>query len=277
MARPLRRLQSGPLVLVARHPALVDLAAALVRGLEMPGAPPVRWREAVGPITVHVGVRDLFNVIPPRRGLRIGIQTEQFFDHEGRALWGQESRLRLLKYAALYDHIIELSAANASHYAALPAWARRKIHVGPWIFPRAPVSHVAETDSRAVFFGTLNARRRDILAALNPAPHVIASPTFGDALDDVVRAHRAVLNIHYQAGVYAEFPRLLLAYLAGKPVMSEPLGPPMVPGRDYVPLGETITQEAASAAFAGFSQNVAGRFRFVAFLAAVGACAPDQP
>lgn len=61
-------------------------------------------------------------------------------------------------------------------------------------------------------------------------------------------------------------PRLLSACLAGKVVMSEPLGDELVMGRDYLAPGPVPDQAVLRQVHAGFWQNVAAPHGFARFL-----------
>ena len=90
---------------------------------------------------------------------------------------------------------------------------------------------------------------------------------FGAALDEKIANASAVLNVHFSAGVYTEYPRLLSAYLAGKPLVSETLSPELEEGRHYIALGAQTNVEYFAKTFANFSAEFAAHNRFTDFLA----------
>jgi hypothetical protein len=65
----------------------------------------------------------------------------------------------------------------------------------------------------------------------------IVENEFGQSLNQTLGLSLAIMNIHFQQGVYAEWPRILLAYVNGKILLSEDLGHPLVTGKHYCALG----------------------------------------
>jgi len=117
-----------------------------------------------------------------------------------------------------------------------------------------------------VFFGTVNARRKKLIGA-SEAYITLNEGIFGAALDEKIANASAVLNVHFSAGVYTEYPRLLSAYLAGKPLVSETLSPKLEVGRHYIALGAQTNVEYFAKTFANFSAEFAAHNRFTDFLA----------
>ena len=97
------------------------------------------------------------------------------------------------------------------------------------------------------------------------APH----GTFGEDLQKIVAQAAGILNLHYVDGRYSEMPRLLSACLAGKAVMSEPLGDEVFLGRDYIGLGQFPTVDDARSVYDSFWQNFAANYRFSCFLRSI--------
>ena len=73
--------------------------------------------------------------------------------------------------------------------------------------------------------------------------------------------------MHFSAGLYTEYPRLLSAYLAGKPLVSETLSPELEEGRHYIALGAQTNVEYFAKTFANFSAEFVAHNRFTDFLA----------
>ncbi|MCB2127948.1 MAG: hypothetical protein KDE03_02430 [Rhodobacteraceae bacterium] len=88
-----------------------------------------------------------------------------------------------------------------------------------------------------VFFGSISERRERILRDISAFTKVEVVPpgTYGDSLARKIASASAVINIHREDGAYAEVPRLLSAYRAGKVLISEPLAEPFIAGKHYIP------------------------------------------
>jgi hypothetical protein len=97
-----------------------------------------------------------------------------------------------------------------------------------------------------LFFGAPNQRRAEIIRRLRDAGVAVQEArkkTFGEALRAAMVSGSAVLNLHFDDGIYSEAPRILKAMLAGLPLVSEDLAPPFQPGVHYL----TLDQAAADA------------------------------
>lgn len=193
-------------------------------------------------IEVHLGMHAQARLKPfvpqGRRDLVIGLQTEQLLDESGQPLWRNRLSGKVLAGVPRYDHVIDLSQANAPVYSALPPDLRDRIIIGPYIFPASAPACNSPAAGPFVFFGAPNARREAVLADL--ARHGLAlrrlpSGTFGPELASEIAAAAAIVNIHFDQGRYTEYPRLLKAVLAGKPLLSEPLAAPLASGTHYLP------------------------------------------
>ncbi|MGA0827657.1 MAG: hypothetical protein ACO3PW_09925 [Gemmobacter sp.] len=256
----------GDVVLCAHHPILRDLAATLAG----PAFALPRGRA----IELLVGVHDFARRRPPGR-LRIALQTEQLADAQGRPLWAARLGRELGGVLGRCDALIDLSPFNANAYARLPPADRARVLFGPYIFPDRIPDFVPGTGPELVFFGALNPRRAAALARISARRPVRVLPpgTFGPALMAALAPAAGILNLHFAEGEYTEAPRLLTALMAGKPVYSEPLAPPLVPGRHY--LGPEADADAATraAVFAAFRDEVAARFRLSEGIARAAALA----
>jgi hypothetical protein len=251
--------RQGDVVLHARHPVLSDLAEMLTGpGFALPQGQPVR---------VMVGVHGFARRILPG-GLRIGMQTEQLADATGKPLWGARAVAgpgrglgrQLRRHAALID----LAPENRPAYASLGEAALRRVVFGPFLFPDIPPAFEPGTGADLVFFGALNDRRRALLRAIAERRPVKILPegTHGAALRAAIAPAAGVLNLHFADGIYTEGPRLLVALLAGKPVFSEQLAPPLACGTDYLTPEEIASADRRAAVFAAFRDGFARRHRF---------------
>lgn len=268
MTRLLDRTR-GNLTFLSVHPVLDQMARDILSGL--PDA------SCDGPpTTVYCGVHQEFGDAWSRPGFRIAIQTEQLYDAGGAALWPSRKRSnlqRILKAVRRSHSVLDLSASNAAFYDGELGHPgnRRKLSYGPHIFPASPLPYTSPKQEKILFFGwTGGKRRKDVLQGIDRFKVTIVDDgTFFDALDDMIRAHSAVLNIHFEDGVYTESPRLLSAYSCGKPVISEPLDPGFKAGVHYHLLGSDAPFDP-QAVFEAFSAHVTCQFSFAAYLDSLG-------
>ena len=255
-AQVLQKLTAQNVDLYSGHRVLRDFAGDIARCVTRPLARPV---------DVYVGVHAINRPAETGR-FRIGIQTEQFLDRSGQPMWRVPRERFRHRYAVFYDLLLDLSPDNAPAYDFLPPELRARIVFGPHIFPEAPVAP-QPSDTPPLFFGSLNDRRRSILARLQADTPVEIAPhgTFGRPLDALIARHGAVLNLHFRDGEYSEYPRFLKAYLRGKPVLSEPLSAPLQPGTHYYPLGDRPTEAQTATLFLNLARFAASH-SFQAFL-----------
>lgn len=252
----LRKISAHGVDLYSGHRVLRDFSHDLARCLSGPLSQPV---------DVYVGVHAVDRPAETGR-FRIGIQTEQFLDSAGRPLWRFPRERFRRRFASFYDLLLDLSPLNAPAYDFLAPDLRAKLRFGPHIFPATPVTPDFQP-TPPVFFGSLNDRRRGLLAELKGKRPIEVAPhgTFGRGLDALIARQGAVLNLHFSDGVYAEYPRILKAYLRGKPVLSEPLSPPLLPGQHYFDLAAEPTGASTQALFRNLAE-LAARHSFQTFL-----------
>jgi len=261
--RKLNELRLGSLTVLSSHPVLDQFARDLVAGLRIENIPK-------GKVTVYVGLHRKFGIHIFRSGKRLAIQTEQYFDADGKKMWRRMKRWRTLKAALVNHRILELSPANKPHYDFLPTFLRRRVDFGPYIFPCSKPDFRPGDNDAFLFFGEINGRRRALLSDRLGVPVEIAPHgTFGEDLQKIVAQAAGILNLHYVDGRYSEMPRLLSACLAGKAVMSEPLGDEVFLGRDYIGLGQFPTVDDARSVYDSFWQNFAANYRFSCFLRSI--------
>ncbi|HHW35413.1 MAG TPA: hypothetical protein GXX24_14945 [Paracoccus solventivorans] len=247
-------IRRGGIALVAIHPVLVDFAIDLALGI--PDDFPLKARVTVGPHGTP---------LPPEDGPHIGIQTEHFLDANGQEMFRTMSKYHKAKFIDGCDHVLELSPANRPAYAMLRASKQRKITYGPYVFPSRPVART-QGGTGLAFAGNVNPRRAEILASLGDSVVRLPRKTWGQDVHTAFLQAAAVLNIHFKDSVVTEAPRLLKAYLAGKPVVSEALAEPIEMGRHAIPLGEAHEAARLDAVFDAFDHEIARKFRFVDFL-----------
>jgi hypothetical protein len=241
------------------HRVLEDFARDLARGLSGPLS---------APIDVFVGTHLIAS--PPETGRpRLGIQTEHMVDSDQQWMWRVPPRSERNAWATDYDAVLDLSPQNRRAYRFLPIIPRRKITFGPHIFPDQDLA-ARFVDAPPVFVGWTNDRRRAVLERVQGQRKVdtLDRKAFGAELDRILASKGAVLNIHFQDGVYSEYPRFLKACLAGKPVLSEPMAGPLIEGEHYLPLEAELTPEATERIFASL-RDLAAAYRFRTFLESV--------
>ncbi len=259
----------GDIVFMAWHPILDQLSREIIVGLD---------NEVIlgGPVTIYVGIHRDFGLAWFRRGLKIGIQTEQLYDADGMALFGLKKTSgddSILWGNQLADYVIDLSENNRKFYEEdVPKDKRPAAEVmyGPHIFPSNKIPFNRE-GLGLLFFGAISedGRRAEIIRRIDGPPvTVVPGGTYGEELYALIDQCQGVLNIHYADGVYTEAPRLLTAYLRGKVVYSELLDSIFEPGVDYMVLGHEEEGDV-SEVFERFSEKVTSRYSFSNLLRAI--------
>ncbi|RRQ24621.1 hypothetical protein D5687_00175 [Guyparkeria sp. SCN-R1] len=244
---------------------LDHLAWEIMRGL------PEHFATRHERVVIFCGIHKGFGLRWLRRGYKIALQTEQMYDETGKPLWGQTTkRARRLAFAArAADLVLDLSAANHRFYEehCPGALAQGKIRFGPWIFPSRPLPFNPGGEESVAFFGSLgNGRRASVIDGIDGFPvRMLESGTFFDDLYRQVESCSAVLNVHFEEGVYTEAPRLLTSLYCGKPLVSEPLGEPFVAGKHYVPI-DGYGKVENQAVFERLSRFVSDNLSFERFL-----------
>lgn len=251
------QIKINRLTILSCHSILDQVAEDIAKGIAVDALPDKD-------IVVCIGAHKRFRGLRQKAGFKICVQTEHFLDARGQALWRKPRWFRMLTNLLLCDLMLDLSIYNKKVYRWLPRALKNKIVFGAKIFPSAPVQHV-EGNGTAVFFGTVNARRTKLIGA-SEAYVTLDEGLFSAALDDKIANASAVLNVHFSTGVYTEYPRLLSAYLAGKPLVSETLSPDLEEGRHYIALGGQMNTESFAKIFANFSNEFAAHNRFTDFL-----------
>lgn len=222
----------GNIVLLSRHPVLTQLAQDMIDGLAEAYQPKQRF-------IIYCGTHDHFGWHVLRRGIRVGVQTEQFRDENGKRLWGNKKKnwRRTMRYLDRFDFLLDINETNRPAYDGLSPGRLARLISGPHIFPNEPPARTECQLDKCVFFGAMSSQHRvDMVGAVVAAGHcdVIEDGVFGARLFEVVTRYRAVLNIHFSDAVYSEYPRLLSALKLGKPVVSERLSSVLTAGVHYV-------------------------------------------
>ncbi|WBU63396.1 hypothetical protein PAE61_13665 [Paracoccus aerodenitrificans] len=246
------------LVFVVNHRLLADVAEDLCRLL------PVNHGFRA---SVLVGMH-IFGSLPDVVGPKLGIQTEQILDEKGSSLWRDYPIRRVRRDINWLNGMLDFSFANLPAYAELRPSRRRKVLFGPYAFPDHIVPFRLNGDYIA-FVGNTHGRRSEILQALSEKTRIDIAPrrTFGERLSRWLEGSSGVLNIHFAEGVYAEIPRMIKAYLAGKVIYSEELSYPFVAGRHYFLLDAFEEDvETRLQVFERFQREIAIPYRFTRFL-----------
>lgn len=246
--------------LISNHPVLDQVALNIAQGIDPMCLPDY-------PTHVFIGAHKLFTGAAKKRGKRVFIQTEHFFDSEGLPLWRRHKWLQLLYNMIVSDLFLDLSVYNKAAYDFLPKVMKKKIHFGPYIFPSHAISF-SEGNGDVVFVGSVNQRRKNIITKLRDkgTQLLIGSNVFGSELETILNSCSCILNIHFSNGTYTEYPRLLSAYLKGKPVISERLDPLLVSNRHYIPIDSFRAEEQLEEIFYLFSKEFAQKYKFTEFI-----------
>ncbi|MES1945694.1 hypothetical protein C84B14_00055 [Salinisphaera sp. C84B14] len=253
----------GPVTIFSRHVVLNDFADTLLSGL------PENF-ELPQPVAIICGIHNNYRRAVYKNHFTIAIQTEQLLDENGVALWGlRRPRIHktLLKHLFHADLLLDLSVSNRPAYRWCPGLLKRRLRFGPYIFPSRAPEYVPATSPRGVFIGELSDRRRAMLESL-PADTVdiVSGGLYGAALTAAITKHRGIVNVHNEAGVYTEYPRLLLALHAGKPVFSEPLSKELLAGRHYFDLNATPDDDELAEVYTNMAALLTSDYSFADFL-----------
>ena len=248
--------QVGDVRFYAKHKILRELLLLILQQSEIPSNLS---------INVFVGIHQWIDDFLPRNVLNIGIQTEQFFDANGQKLWGtiRQSHLRLM--CLKFDVILDFTEFNSPAYQNFNKYC--KVVFGPYIFPNDKVLPSNKKTTDICFVGAINERRERIISALSSEYSIkVIQNEFGDQLNQRVCECAGILNIHFQDGVYTEWPRILLAYLNGIIFISEDLGHPLVEGRHYLSIHSDLSRFSVSEAHENIWNDLAVRYSFSGFL-----------
>lgn len=235
---PVTVTETGDVRFLTTHPTLALVARTLCQSLG-PGT------ERFGPTDIWLGAHRTRKVARTAGRRLIIVQTEQILDAEGNTIETKVSRGRIARMALGADLFVEWNPQNRPHYGLLPHLMPRRFLFGPYVFPSVPPPR--KPGSGLVFIGAMTPRRRSVLETL-PEPRRPSDRASVEEIDMLVSEGAAMLNIHSLPGTYTEVPRLLMACLAGKPLVSEPLGAPFDNADAYLTLDAARAERGLDAA-----------------------------
>jgi hypothetical protein len=211
------------------------------------------------------------------KGFVIGIQTEQFFDEAKNKLWG-------LKDAKKYNEninfamnscnlFLDLNVSNKPYYEEVIKCNRylHKIHFGPYVFPSKKIDMTAYSLEYGVFIGGMSKRRYGVIKNLQKILKIeVVSDLHYKELDNEAIKYKFIINTHFQDGIYTEVPRLLLAYVLGKPVISESLSSEFNSNEHYINIDNAfkinLNGDLVSRIYHNFSEYVTENYSINLFL-----------
>ncbi len=248
MPKPITVTEHGAVQFLSTHPTLDRVARTLVQSLAAGDSP-------CDPTDIWIGAHRTSRV-PRTRGRRLVIlQTEQILAHDGSQIWHKMTRKRILRQALSADLFVEWNPINRPFYGIMPRLLQNRFLFGPYVFPdRVPQRDPGEG---SLFVGAFNARRTDVLAR-HPETEVLPLDAPLTEIDAAIARSAALCNIHSLPGTYTEVPRVLMAVLAGKPLVSEPLSAPFE-APAYLPLGAPLDSTSLDQSFDTLT-DVARRF-----------------
>lgn len=256
---PLQHLKVGTLSIISNHLVLNQVARDIFSGIDEASLPSKK-------ISLYIGAHRKFGQALSTSDMRIGVQTEHYFDDSGLPMWRRQRRWRTIQQCLRYDAILDLSIANKPHYAWLPRFLREKVIYGPHIFPCHPAQYHRGTQEELVFFGSVNDRRAALLENLPQGYVSVLDDKFGCDLTEAISQSSGVLNLHYVDRVYTEYPRLLSSYVSGKTFISERLSSDLLAGTDYGLIGTHYTDEELESIFRRFRDGFAAGHKISDFI-----------
>jgi hypothetical protein len=225
----------GGLRLISRHPILNELVDCLYKTIDE------RVLNKDCNIIIFCGAHKRYYFDWFRQGFKIVIQTEQFYDENRKKLWGITHIKKHLLRSNIKksDLVIDLNPDNKFFYEndlIISDKELAKIVFGPYIFPSsAAVFSFKSGGDYILFYGGVNRRRQEIIDGLDLNCKIVTG-VFGSELEKQASQSLSVLNIHFQDGIYTEWPRLFSALISGKVVVSERLAKPLEPNTHYIPI-----------------------------------------
>jgi hypothetical protein len=184
-------------------------------------------------VNLYVGAHQWLFSRLRKDGINIGVQTEQFYDQQGKRLWGYRPTFFLYLLLNKFDYVIDYSEFNKSAYGFMSNSSR--IFFGPYIFPRKRKKYIQPTNDQLIFVGDTSGRRHYLLGKLGQKFQLSCiNNRFYDDIISELKECRGLLNIHNEDAVYTEWPRFLMAYVSGKVIFTEALGSPLKEGLHYL-------------------------------------------
>lgn len=257
-----------PFVFVSPHPILHELSVDICTGLQGEIFPKNML------VFVFCGGHKKFIGSSWLPGKKLVLQTEQLLDDDGKILWGAKKPgvIRNIRENIFScDIFLDINENNRNFYGTLklPYTEESKIFFGPHIFPKRPVLLAEAENNYLCFFGNVNGRRNAILKTYYQKTgreiRVVPEKTYGRDLKKIIKKSSGILNIHYEESTYTEAPRLLAAYLLGKPIVSEKLGSPFEKNVHYIGLCDSAGGDFGYA-FQNFSELVSSKLSFIDFV-----------
>jgi len=257
-----------PFVFFSRHPILHEMVKDICAGLH---GEEFKKRRLV---FVFCGAHKKFALASVLWGTKLFIQTEQLCTEDGDALWGSKKTnvvKNIKENIRQSDVFLDINFNNQPFYKSIDInrLDKSKVYFGPYIFPRQIVDYKKEANNSVCFFGSLNNRRKklteEFCAKSGLHVEIVPEKTYGANLKKIVSESAAVLNIHYENGVYTESPRLLTVYLHGKVLISEKIGKPFQENVHYIGL-EARNGIEYPQVFENFTQLVTQKFSFSEFI-----------
>jgi len=229
MTRPITVTSHGDVRFLSTHPTLEKVARTLAQSLAL-------GTSDLPPTDIWIGAHRTRRV-PRTPGRRLVVlQTEQILDAKGNQIWKKMTRKRILRQAIAADLFVEWNLINRPFYGWMPWLMPKSFLFGPYVFPDTAPARAP--GKGAVFVGALNDRRSAVLsdhAEIDVMPLNTPLPE----IDMAIAQAAALCNVHSLPGAYTEVPRVLMAVLAGKPLLSEDLSPPFAPPA-YLPLDSAL-------------------------------------
>lgn len=96
----------------------------------------------------------------------------------------------------------------------------------------------------------------------SPNDYELVQGVFYNDLDEKIRQSNGIINIHYEDGIYTEWPRLLLAFENNKITYSEKLSLPLKEGYHYAKLTRPIIISDERKIFDNFESDIASKYQF---------------
>ncbi|WP_226629821.1 hypothetical protein [Alloyangia pacifica] len=249
MAKTIEVLEVGDLRFLTTHRTLALVARTLSASL-------ATVPESFSPTDIWLGAHRAHRV-PKTRGRRlVVVQTEQILDARGQVIETKLTRRRIARLALRADLFVDWNPQNRAFYGLLPRLAPRRFLFGPYVFGTG--ARAQTPGEGLIFVGNLNAERQAKLGRLAQV-RALSMKAGLEEIDVAIASGAAMLNLHSLPGAYTEVPRVLMAHLAGKPLVSEPLAPPFEAGESYMLPEAPLTAEGLAHVWQGLNA-VAARY-----------------
>lgn len=214
---------------ISMHPVLDDICRQIIMSID--GTFKTKKK-----IIIYFGIHkkiSLYDFIF-RKGFKIGVQTEQFYDANGNALWALTEKN--IKHTSTnckrVNLILDLSYNNKKFY---PTKASSKIVFGPYIFPKKNYNFKPGNNEKSIFVGYIKGQNRtNKIKKYKDNIETLDKNLFGTDLSNKISPFKSMTNIHFQEGIYTEYPRILLSILEGKVLYSDKLSSEFIESKHYL-------------------------------------------